>query len=157
MFFFKPTNHLFSHMDLGSDIGHTVCLVACQLVDFLVGVTQVRAPAFSFQLACQWCIMSHQCTDKRHNCSRSAKTYCPTLFLFVLFFNGFCCNLCVCACEAVSQKVCKWLGGKTKCALQNCAAWLCSFWPKFGELSPPLPPPLPISLSLICLFGFSTD
>ncbi|KAK7099628.1 rapamycin-insensitive companion of mTOR-like [Littorina saxatilis] len=39
VFYFKPTNHLFSHMDLNAESGPSVCLVACQLVDFLVNET----------------------------------------------------------------------------------------------------------------------
>ncbi|XP_025081196.1 rapamycin-insensitive companion of mTOR-like [Pomacea canaliculata] len=40
LFFFKPTNHLFSHMKINSELGHKICLVGCYFVEFLVSVSQ---------------------------------------------------------------------------------------------------------------------
>ncbi|XP_076440459.1 rapamycin-insensitive companion of mTOR-like isoform X2 [Babylonia areolata] len=50
VFFFKPTNHLFSHMDMNSERGPTVCLVACQLVDFLVSLSQEEVQKLTSEL-----------------------------------------------------------------------------------------------------------
>ncbi|KAK7495005.1 hypothetical protein BaRGS_00013645 [Batillaria attramentaria] len=43
VFFFKPTNHLFSHMDLSSERARTICVAGCHLVDFLAPQLQEEA------------------------------------------------------------------------------------------------------------------
>ena len=60
--------------------------------------------------------------------------------------RGFCCNLCVCVRSSFIEGIQVAWWKKTKCALQNCAAWLSSFWPEFNELF------LSLCLSLSHLF-----
>ncbi|KAL8596171.1 hypothetical protein ACOMHN_021211 [Nucella lapillus] len=50
VFFFKPTNHLFSHMEIHCELGPSVCQVACQLVDFLVSLTQEEVQKLTTEL-----------------------------------------------------------------------------------------------------------